>query len=164
VLQWNPEVATQLIVGSDDDMAPALQLWDLRNSVSPLRELRGHRAGVLGLSWCPQDPAFLISSAKDNRCGCAIRRQACNTLSHRNDNVSHFDQAQSVGSPQQPKRADLYLRMAAPIVLVPHSPAQICVSGCRSHLRAFGERSLVNARRGCLDNWCNLQNAEVGPL
>ena len=49
-------------------MAPALQLWDLRNSVSPLRELRGHRAGVLGLSWCPQDPAFLISSAKDNRC------------------------------------------------------------------------------------------------
>ena len=69
VLQWNPEVATQLVVGSDDDMAPALQLWDLRNSVSPLRELRGHRAGVLGLSWCPQDPAFLISSAKDNRSG-----------------------------------------------------------------------------------------------
>ena len=57
------------MVGSDDDMAPALQLWDLRNSVSPLRELRGHRAGVLGLSWCPQDPAFLISSAKDNRSG-----------------------------------------------------------------------------------------------
>ena len=91
VLQWNPEVATQLIVGSDDDMAPALQLWDLRNSVSPLRELRGHRAGVLGLSWCPQDPAFLISSAKDNRRGirhaplqsCAEAQPCRSTLVHR---------------------------------------------------------------------------------
>lgn len=73
VLQWNPEVATQLIVGSDDDMSPTLQLWDLRNSVSPLRELRGHRGGVLGLSWCPQDPAFLLSSSKDNRCSLPTR-------------------------------------------------------------------------------------------
>jgi protein transport protein SEC31 len=44
VLQWNPEVATQLFVGSDDDSSPALQLWDLRNSVSPLKELKGHTA------------------------------------------------------------------------------------------------------------------------
>ncbi len=36
-IQWNPEVATQLMVASDDDMSPALQLWDLRNSVSPVR-------------------------------------------------------------------------------------------------------------------------------
>ena len=29
MLQWNPEVATQLIVGSDDDMSPALQVQNL---------------------------------------------------------------------------------------------------------------------------------------
>jgi protein transport protein SEC31 len=69
-LQWNPEVATQLVVASDDDMAPSLQLWDLRNSVSPVREFHGHAKGVLGLSWCPQDPSFLLSSGKDNRTIC----------------------------------------------------------------------------------------------
>ena len=42
VLQWNPEVATQLMVASDDDQSPSLQLWDLRNSVSPIREFHGH--------------------------------------------------------------------------------------------------------------------------
>jgi len=42
VLQWNPEVATQLVVASDDDRSPTLQMWDLRNSVSPLKEFVGH--------------------------------------------------------------------------------------------------------------------------
>lgn len=64
---WNPEVATQLIVASDDDSSPALQLWDLRNSVSPLMELHGHSKGVLAVSWCPQDASLLLSSSKDNR-------------------------------------------------------------------------------------------------
>jgi len=64
---WNPEVATQLVVASDDDMSPGLQLWDLRNSVSPLMELQGHSKGVLAVSWCPQDASLLLSSGKDNR-------------------------------------------------------------------------------------------------
>jgi protein transport protein SEC31 len=64
---WNPEVATQLVVASDDDMSPALQLWDLRNSVSPLMELHGHSKGVLAVSWCSQDASLLLSSGKDNR-------------------------------------------------------------------------------------------------
>ena len=34
--------ATQLMVASDDDQSPSLQLWDLRNSVSPIREFHGH--------------------------------------------------------------------------------------------------------------------------
>lgn len=42
VLQWNPEVATQLAVASDDDRAPTIQMWDLRNYVSPLKEFVGH--------------------------------------------------------------------------------------------------------------------------
>lgn len=39
---WNPEVATQLVVACEDDLSPTLQLWDLRNSVAPLREFNAH--------------------------------------------------------------------------------------------------------------------------
>lgn len=70
VLQWNPEVATQLIVASDDDRSPTLQMWDLRNSVSPLKEFVGHSKGVLGMAWSQHDPSLLLSSAKDNRTIC----------------------------------------------------------------------------------------------
>eukprot|EP00201_Polytomella_parva_P000598 CAMPEP_0175077168 /NCGR_PEP_ID=MMETSP0052_2-20121109/23216_1 /TAXON_ID=51329 ORGANISM="Polytomella parva, Strain SAG 63-3" /NCGR_SAMPLE_ID=MMETSP0052_2 /ASSEMBLY_ACC=CAM_ASM_000194 /LENGTH=971 /DNA_ID=CAMNT_0016346555 /DNA_START=120 /DNA_END=3032 /DNA_ORIENTATION=+ len=66
-LQWHPEVATQLVVASDDDRTPTLQVWDLRNSVSPLMELVGHSKGVLGLAWSSHDASLLLSSAKDNR-------------------------------------------------------------------------------------------------
>eukprot|EP00963_Diacronema_lutheri_P007132 scaffold626_cov337-Pavlova_lutheri.AAC.17 len=69
-LQWNPEVATQLIVASDDDRAPSLQVWDLRNSISPVREFVGHQKGVLSLAWCPHDPSLLLSCGKDNRVIC----------------------------------------------------------------------------------------------
>jgi hypothetical protein len=48
VLQWNPEGATQLVVASDDDRSPTLQMWDLRNSVAPLKEFVGHtKVGAL---------------------------------------------------------------------------------------------------------------------
>lgn len=43
----------QVMVASDDDMSPSLQLWDLRNSVSPIREYHGHakvRTGA-GQGW-----------------------------------------------------------------------------------------------------------------
>lgn len=43
------------------------QMWDLRNQREPKATLHSHSGGVLGLSWCPQDPAFLLSSGKDNR-------------------------------------------------------------------------------------------------
>jgi hypothetical protein len=42
VLQWNPEVATQLVVASDDDRSPTLQMWDLRNAATPIKEFVGH--------------------------------------------------------------------------------------------------------------------------
>ena len=70
MLQWNPEVATQLVVASDDDRSPTLQMWDLRNSVSPIREFVGHGKGVLGMSWSPHDTSLLLSCAKDNRTIC----------------------------------------------------------------------------------------------
>jgi hypothetical protein len=69
-LQWNPEVATQLVVASDDDRSPTLQLWDLRNSMGPVKEFVGHTKGVLGMAWCAQDPGLLLSCSKDNRTIC----------------------------------------------------------------------------------------------
>ncbi|KAG9135383.1 hypothetical protein Leryth_007152 [Lithospermum erythrorhizon] len=46
VLQWNPDIPTQMIVASDDDSAPALRLWDMRNIMSPVKEFVGHTKGM----------------------------------------------------------------------------------------------------------------------
>ncbi|KAL8154969.1 hypothetical protein AgCh_000362 [Apium graveolens] len=70
VLQWNPDVATQLILASDDDSSPSLRIWDMRNTMSPLRELSGHTKGVVAMSWCPTDSSYLLTCAKDNRTIC----------------------------------------------------------------------------------------------
>jgi protein transport protein SEC31 len=69
-LQWNPEVATQLIVASDDDRSCSLQVWDLRNSISPAREFVAHSKGVLAMAWNLQDPSLLLTCGKDNRTLC----------------------------------------------------------------------------------------------
>ena len=69
-MQWNPEVATQLIVASDDDRSPSLQIWDLRNSISPAREFVGHSKGVLAMAWSKADPGLLLTCGKDNRTLC----------------------------------------------------------------------------------------------
>jgi hypothetical protein len=42
VLHWHPDEARQLVVASDDDRSPTLQMWDLRNSAAPLKEFVGH--------------------------------------------------------------------------------------------------------------------------
>ncbi|GLT39684.1 hypothetical protein SLA2020_138620 [Shorea laevis] len=70
VLQWNPDVATQLVVASDDDGSPSLRLWDMRNVMSPVKEFVGHTKGVIAMSWCPIDSSYLITCAKDNRTIC----------------------------------------------------------------------------------------------
>lgn len=70
VVAWNPEVATQLIVASEDDSYPLIQVWDLRNAFAPVKELRGHTQGVLAASWCPFDNGLLLSAGKDNRTLC----------------------------------------------------------------------------------------------
>ncbi|XP_059651913.1 protein transport protein SEC31 homolog B-like [Cornus florida] len=70
VLQWNPDVATQLIVASDEDSSPSLRLWDMRNTISPVKEFVGHTKGVIAMSWCPNDSSFLLTCAKDNRTIC----------------------------------------------------------------------------------------------
>ncbi|GAA0143231.1 vesicle coat protein [Lithospermum erythrorhizon] len=70
VLQWNPDVVTQLIVASDEDSSPALRLWDMRNIMSPVKEFVGHTKGVIAMAWCPIDSSYLLTCAKDNRTIC----------------------------------------------------------------------------------------------
>ena len=52
---------------SEDDHNPVVQLWDLRNANSPVKELSGHTKGILDLDWCSRDASLLLSSGKDNR-------------------------------------------------------------------------------------------------
>ena len=66
-LPLGPCAHVQLVVASDNDATPTLQVWDLRNSISPVKELTGHTKGVLSVAWCPSDPSLLASSGKDNR-------------------------------------------------------------------------------------------------
>ncbi|KAK6140511.1 hypothetical protein DH2020_025741 [Rehmannia glutinosa] len=70
VLQWHPDVATQLIVASDEDSSPSLRLWDMRNIMTPVKEFVGHTKGVIAMSWCPIDSSYLLTCAKDNRTIC----------------------------------------------------------------------------------------------
>ena len=69
-LAWNPDVATQVMVASDDDTTPIVQMWDLRNAHSPARVLTGHSRGILDMSWCPFDSSMLLTCGKDNRTIC----------------------------------------------------------------------------------------------
>lgn len=70
VLQWNPDVATQLVVASDEDGSPSVRLWDMRNIMSPVKEFTGHTRGVIAMSWCPIDSSYLITCGKDSRTIC----------------------------------------------------------------------------------------------
>ncbi|XP_058846583.1 protein transport protein Sec31A-like isoform X10 [Acipenser ruthenus] len=69
-LAWNPEVATQLVLASEDDRMPVIQMWDLRFASSPLKVLENHTRGVLAIAWSLADPELLLSCGKDNRILC----------------------------------------------------------------------------------------------
>ncbi|KAK3696030.1 protein transport protein S31 [Vermiconidia calcicola] len=67
---WDPEQSTTLATATSNDQEPLILIWSLRNSSAPERTLKGHQLGVLGLSWCLQDPELLLSCGKDNRTVC----------------------------------------------------------------------------------------------
>uniref|UniRef100_A0A8C4I802 Protein transport protein Sec31A n=1 Tax=Dicentrarchus labrax TaxID=13489 RepID=A0A8C4I802_DICLA len=67
---WHPDVATQLVLASEDDRLPVIQMWDLRFATSPLKVFENHTRGILSISWSQADPELLLSSAKDNRILC----------------------------------------------------------------------------------------------
>ncbi|XP_022686162.1 protein transport protein Sec31A-like [Varroa jacobsoni] len=63
---WNPQVATQLCLASEDDHTPWLQIWDLRYASWPVKTLEKHRKGILSLDWNPKDQDMLLSCGKDS--------------------------------------------------------------------------------------------------
>ena len=67
---WDPYESTKLATATPNDQDPVVLLWSLRNSSVPERTLKGHELGVLGLSWCLQDPELLLSCGKDNHTIC----------------------------------------------------------------------------------------------
>ncbi|XP_031552702.1 protein transport protein Sec31A-like [Actinia tenebrosa] len=69
-VEWHPDTATQMVLASEDDRYPVIQMWDLRFATSPMKVLEGHQRGILSIAWCPQDPDLLMSCAKDNRILC----------------------------------------------------------------------------------------------
>ncbi|XP_012288447.1 protein transport protein Sec31A isoform X2 [Orussus abietinus] len=70
VVQWHPDIATQLCLASEEDQSPVIELWDLRFATLPLKTLRSHQRGVLSIAWNINDSDLLLSSAKDNRILC----------------------------------------------------------------------------------------------
>jgi protein transport protein SEC31 len=46
VVTWNPQVATQLCLASEEDQYPVIQLWDLRFAQSPVKTFEGHQKYV----------------------------------------------------------------------------------------------------------------------
>ncbi|XP_068145426.1 protein transport protein Sec31A [Drosophila tropicalis] len=69
-IEWHPEAATQVWLASEDDQAPVVQLWDLRYATAPAKTYQIHNRGVLGMSWCLQDPDLMVSCGKDNHIYC----------------------------------------------------------------------------------------------
>ncbi|XP_072480074.1 protein transport protein Sec31A isoform X6 [Notamacropus eugenii] len=69
-LAWHPDVATQMVLASEDDRLPVIQMWDLRFASSPLRVLENHARGILAIAWSMADPELLLSCGKDAKILC----------------------------------------------------------------------------------------------
>lgn len=69
-IAWNPDQPMHIAAASDDDEAPLVNIWDLHMTIEPKSTLRGHRRGVMAMSWCQKDKSLLLSSGKDNRTLC----------------------------------------------------------------------------------------------
>nr|XP_055108004.1 protein transport protein Sec31B isoform X3 [Symphalangus syndactylus] len=69
-LAWHPDIATQLVLCSEDDRLPVIQLWDLRFASLPLKVLENHSRGILSVSWSQADAELLLTSAKDSQILC----------------------------------------------------------------------------------------------
>ncbi|KAG2196282.1 hypothetical protein INT47_012504 [Mucor saturninus] len=69
-IAWNPDIATQIVTASGDDINPTLSLWDLRHAHSPEKTFRGHTQGILDVAWCRHDADLLVSSGKDGQTLC----------------------------------------------------------------------------------------------
>lgn len=92
-ISWSPHNALELVIASDDDSKPVVQLWNLKKPHIPEKVLTGHTKGIWSTSWCPQDSKYLLSTSKDNRTICwnmedgSIATELPGTNSEHNFNV-----------------------------------------------------------------------------
>ncbi|XP_071609664.1 protein transport protein Sec31A isoform X4 [Heliangelus exortis] len=70
-LAWHPDVATQMVLASEDDRLPVIQMWDLRFASSPLRVIESHARGILAIAWSIADSELLLSCGKDAKILCS---------------------------------------------------------------------------------------------
>ncbi|XP_062964657.1 protein transport protein Sec31A isoform X10 [Cynocephalus volans] len=70
-LAWHPDIATQMVLASEDDRLPVIQMWDLRFATSPLHVLENHARGILAIAWSMADPELLLSCGKDAKILCS---------------------------------------------------------------------------------------------
>lgn len=70
-MAWHPDVATQMVLSSEDDRLPVIQIWDLRFASSPLRVMENHTRGILAIAWSMADPELLLSCGKDSKILCS---------------------------------------------------------------------------------------------
>lgn len=62
-LAWHPDVATQMVLASEDDKLPVIQMWDLRFASSPFRVLENHTrysCPVVYTSWVQNSNAVMV--------------------------------------------------------------------------------------------------------
>ncbi|KAJ3023627.1 protein transport protein S31 [Thoreauomyces humboldtii] len=81
-IAWNPSTPTQLVTASDDDNAPSLLVWDLRNAAAPqmvdnstlawnpntgemIGELAHSNNWSFDVQWCPRNPDLVAVSSFD---------------------------------------------------------------------------------------------------
>lgn len=64
-LCWLANQPTQIAISYDDDRSPCLQLWDLRNSTFPIKEIIGHSKGINNICFSNIDSNLLLSSGRD---------------------------------------------------------------------------------------------------
>uniref|UniRef100_A0A8C2ZIL4 SEC31 homolog B, COPII coat complex component n=1 Tax=Cyclopterus lumpus TaxID=8103 RepID=A0A8C2ZIL4_CYCLU len=88
---WHPDVATQLVLASEDDRMPVIQMWDLRfatslwsfqivvvidddvdshlsfHSFQVIYELPTINQWCFDVQWCPRNPALLSAASFDGR-------------------------------------------------------------------------------------------------
>ncbi|NXT43858.1 SC31A protein, partial [Pelecanoides urinatrix] len=60
-LAWHPDVATQMVLASEDDRLPVIQMWDLRFASSPLRVLESHTRYESYVACCSMVFALLVT-------------------------------------------------------------------------------------------------------
>ncbi|KAL1464133.1 hypothetical protein WDU94_003807 [Cyamophila willieti] len=69
-VSWNPDIATQLCLASEDDQNPVVEIWDLRFATTPIKVLQGYNKGVMSVCWSPRDCELLLGCGKDDHVVC----------------------------------------------------------------------------------------------